>query len=68
MEILEKEELEKLNKDQLLDHIMRQVEDIDRKRGYSANVSKFQLLNYPKDVLVNIAITNNNYITDQNLM
>lgn len=62
--ILNEDELNELSKDKLLTHIMAQVEQIDKLRGYSSGVSKFQLLNYDKEVLVKISLTNNQYLEE----
>lgn len=62
--VLNEEELTKLSKHKLLDHIMRQIEFIDNKRGYDSGVSKYNLINYSIDVLIKISLTNNSYINE----
>lgn len=62
--ILDETNLSKLSKPKLLEHIMKQVELIDKLRGYLSNVSKYELINYDTNILIKIALTNNEHIED----
>lgn len=64
MKLLTSDELNNLSKPKLLEHIMKQVELIDKLRGYSSGVSKYELINYNTNILIKIALTNNEHIED----
>lgn len=61
---MDRDKLIMLNKRDLVNHILDQISIIDKKRGYSSGVTTNQLTNYTKDVLVNIALTNNEYLKE----
>lgn len=61
---MDKDKLIMLNKRDLVNHILDQISIIDKKRGYSSGVTINQLTGYTKDVLVNIALTNNEYLKE----
>lgn len=64
MNILDKDSLVKLNKGELINHILKQVKYIDSNRGYSSDVKKSELITYSQELLIEIALTNNTYIKD----
>ena len=61
---MDKDKLIMLNKRDLVNHILDQTSIIDKKRGYSSGVTINQLTGYTKDVLVNIVLTNNEYLKE----
>lgn len=61
---MNRDKLTTLNKRDLVNHILDQISIIDKKRGYSSGVTTNQLTSYTKDVLVNIALTNNEYLKE----
>ena len=61
---MDRDKLIMLNKRDLVNHILDQISIIDKKRGYSSGVTINQLTGYTKDVLVNIALTNNEYLKE----
>ena len=61
---MDRDKLTILNKKDLVNHILDQISIIDKKRGYSSGVTTNQLTNYTKDVLVNIVLTNNEYLKE----
>ena len=61
---MDRDKLIMLNKRDFVNHILDQISIIDKKRGYSSGVTINQLTNYTKDVLVNIALTNNEYLKE----
>lgn len=64
MKLLNEKDLLQFDKPKLLEYIIKQIEFIDKNRGYSSGVSKFKLINYPKEVLIKIALTNNEYVKE----
>lgn len=67
MKILNRDSLNQLNKKEIIEHIIEQISFIDNGRGYSSGVNKKILHDYPIEVLVEIALTNNMYIEEFNL-
>lgn len=61
---MDRDKLIMLNKRDLVNRILDQISIIDKKRGYSSGVTINQLTSYTKDVLVNIALTNNEYLKE----